>query len=171
MNNKKSSVNNNIGDYMVNNYEIKKVNNEEILYLYLDFNYEFSKINFKEKQDKFEKIIKDFIKENKIVFKGTTVALIVGGTIIGNIVLNNDSKNSLEHKSEVIYGEVLDTTTITNEKADKNDEEIYTLEEKKDEIISTVDIKKKKMRLSLMQKKRSLLNIQLKKKTIKLILL
>ena len=79
---------------MIDNYEIKKVNNEEILYIYLNFNIEFGKIDFKKEKNKFQNIIKEFIKENEIAFRGTTVALVIGGTIVGNIILNNDKKNT-----------------------------------------------------------------------------
>jgi len=74
---------------MINDYEIKKINNEEILILYFSLDSEFSKINFKDKKDNLEKIIKKFINDNKILFTGSLVALVVGGSLIGNINLDN----------------------------------------------------------------------------------
>ena len=79
---------------MISNYEIRKYDNEEVLYLYLDLDDEFAKINFKEKIDKFDKVIKDFIRDNKIAFRGTAVALVVGGTLVGNVYLNKQDDNN-----------------------------------------------------------------------------
>ena len=126
-------VKTNTGDYMINNYEVRKQNDGEILYLYLDFNSEFSKINFKEKKDKLENIIKEFINENEIAFKGTMVALVVGGTIVGNIILNNDNKQvpnespiAYEEKVEVIENNdiVLEHIKEDTEELDKTKKEI-----------------------------------------------
>lgn len=50
---------------MIQNYEIKYKNNEEILYLYLDFNTEFSKIKTKKDKLKLKKEIKKYIKKIK----------------------------------------------------------------------------------------------------------
>lgn len=66
---------------MIYDYEIKKINDEEILYLYFDLDSEFAKFNFKNNTNKLEDIVKNFIKENKINFKGITVAIIVGGIL------------------------------------------------------------------------------------------
>ena len=79
---------------MISNYEIKNNNNEEILYIYLDFNTEFAKIKNKKKRLKLKKEIKDYIKKNNINFKGTTVAIIVGGIMIGTIMLNKPKYNN-----------------------------------------------------------------------------
>ena len=90
---------------MINSYEIKKYNSEEVLYLYFDFNTEFARINFNSKKEKLEKIIQDFIKENRIAFTGTTVALIVGGTMVGNIILNNDKKEMRTIENSLVFEE------------------------------------------------------------------
>ena len=126
-------VKTNIGDYMINNYEIRKQNNEEILYLYLDFNNEFAKMNFKEHKEKLENIINDFIKNNKIVFTGTTVALVVGSTIVGNVILNNDQK-------ELTYNE---NNFAIEEKVDLKPTEEESIEDEKD--ISEVKIETKEL--------------------------
>ena len=103
-------VKTNVGDSVINSYEIKKQNNEEILYIYLDFSNEFGNINFKEKKEELKDIIKKFIIDNKLAFTGTTVALVVGGTIIGNIVLNNDSKPNYNQKPIAIEEKIEDTS-------------------------------------------------------------
>ena len=47
---------------MINNYEIKNVNNEEILYIYFNFDYELSSEDFQnKKKQKTNKKIKKFI--------------------------------------------------------------------------------------------------------------
>ena len=77
---------------MIDNYEIKRINGEDVLYLYFNFDYEFSKFNLKENYKNLEQYIKKFINNNKIFFTGTLVTLIASGIIIGNVNLNNDSK-------------------------------------------------------------------------------
>lgn len=108
-------VKTNTGGYMINSYEIKKYNNEEILYLYLNFNNEFGKINFKQQKEKLENIIKEFIRDNKIIFTGTTVALIVGGTIVGNVILNNDKKQNIQSENSVAIEEKIEVEPIEEE--------------------------------------------------------
>ena len=130
---------------MIDSYEIKRVNNEEILYLYLNFNDEFSRLNSDKKKKKFENIIKEFIKENEIAFKGTAVALVVGGTIVGNIILNNDSENTNNADNEIIYEEIINIdTTDSNEKVidvetSTSNEEVVTVEDEMEESISPVE--------------------------------
>lgn len=76
---------------MITNYEIRKKGNEEVLFLYFDFDSEFSLDNFKKQYKDIEDYIKKFIKDNKIAFIGSTAVIVVGGSILGNILLNNDS--------------------------------------------------------------------------------
>ena len=49
---------------MINIYKVKKIGNEEILYLYFDFNMELA--SFKNNNKSFLDTIKDFLKTNKI---------------------------------------------------------------------------------------------------------
>lgn len=72
---------------MIYDYEIRKENGKDTLYLFLNFDEEFSKIKSSSKKKSLKRSIKDFIKENKIDFKGTKVALIAGGLLIGTLVL------------------------------------------------------------------------------------
>lgn len=76
---------------MITNYEIRKIDNEEVLFLYFDFDSEFSMDNIKEKYKDIEEYINKFIKDNKITFIGSSVVLVVGTSILGNILLNNSS--------------------------------------------------------------------------------
>ena len=78
---------------IINNYFIKKVYNEEILYLDISFEEEFAKLNSKNKKEKLDKIVSDFIKKNKIKFKGVTVALMAGTMIVGYVTFNKPNSS------------------------------------------------------------------------------
>ncbi len=88
---------------MIYDYEIKKRNQEEILYLYLDINQEFAKLNAKNKKKKIKEYVKEYIKKNKIVFEGTTVAILVGGLVVGTLTLNEPKQESLTNSSLNTY--------------------------------------------------------------------
>ena len=133
---------------MIDNYEIKKVNNEEILYIYLNFNIEFGKIDFKKEKNKFQNIIKEFIRENEIAFKGTTVALVIGGAIVGNIILNNDKKNTpLEttYQEEVYTPKIEDDIKIETEENNTQQIVYDSIEEEKiNDDIPSIKLEEKK---------------------------
>lgn len=65
---------------MITGHKIINQNNQNVLFLYLDFNYEFSKIG---ENKSFFKTIKDYIK--KINFKDTKIILVASGIIIGTL--------------------------------------------------------------------------------------
>ena len=73
---------------MINSYFIRSVNGEEVLYLNFDFSYEFSSFDFMAKREKIQEIVRNFIRDNKISFKGMTVLLVSGGVLFGSVVLN-----------------------------------------------------------------------------------
>lgn len=107
------------GDILIKDYEIKFENNQEVLYLYIDFNSEFAKLDSKYKKRKLKKYIKDYIKRHNINFRGTTVAIMVSGVMIGTIVLNhpNNSKqsNAILNKDYIVsivtgYDEIINDT-------------------------------------------------------------
>ena len=77
---------------MIYDYSIKKENNEEVLYLYLDFNNEFAKLKEKRKKKKISEEITEFIKTNNIKFNGTKIALVAGGLIVGTTFFNTPIK-------------------------------------------------------------------------------
>ena len=78
---------------MISNYKVKTINNEDILYIYFDFNDEFANIDFKEIKENIENIIKKFIKDNNINFKGTKIAIVAGSVVVGTLLLTNPIKN------------------------------------------------------------------------------
>ena len=75
---------------MIRDYEIHYIDKTEVLYVYLDFNSEFAKVNFKKNNKDLKKYIEDFIVRNKIKFNGFKVFILVSGVIIGTLYLNND---------------------------------------------------------------------------------
>ena len=88
---------------MIHSYEIKNINGVEILYLYFDIDTEFGKFNSKGNlKDK----IKEFINKNKIAFKGTTVAIVVSGILMGNVILDNNIEVKPIESSNIV--EVID---------------------------------------------------------------
>lgn len=74
---------------MVINYQIKRINNEEVLILYFSNSDIFYK-NYKDRDKYIKNIIKKYIIDNKIVFAGTIVSLVVGSTLISNLNINNN---------------------------------------------------------------------------------
>ena len=73
---------------MINSYYIKNINGEEVLYLNFDFSYEFSSFDFMAKREKLQEVVRNFIRDNKISFKGATVLLVSGGVLFGSVFLN-----------------------------------------------------------------------------------
>ena len=74
---------------MIENYNIKHENNEQVLYIYLNYNYEFAGLNKKY----FLKELKKILNNKYLNFKGHKIILIASGIIIGTILLNNISIN------------------------------------------------------------------------------
>ena len=115
---------NNHGDTMISNYRIK----DNVLYLYLDYNYEFGLIDLKNN-------IKQYIKDKKILFTGTTIALVVGGIVIGNININNDI-DFPKIENNILYEYVVSDNVENTINIEIPEEEINNeiVEENKEEI-------------------------------------
>lgn len=127
-------VKNNIGDIMIENYEIKNINGEDVLYLYFNLDSEFS--NFKNQKKKIEDTIKKFIEDNKIAFKGTLVSLVVGGMIIGNVIINKPNTKEIQTFNDPIQiTETLSNDKVEESNIDTNIQEEIVEEEKVDELI------------------------------------
>ena len=71
---------------MIDHYNIKYENKEQVLYIYLNYNYEFASFN---KNKSFFTELKKLITNKYLNFKGTKIVLIASGIIIGTIFLNN----------------------------------------------------------------------------------
>jgi len=133
---------------MINKYEIRKINNEEILYLYIDDNYEFAKINKGEKRKSFLENVSHFLNKNEIKFAGSTIAIVAGGLVIGNLFLNKTDdinlKNSIiniQLNPQFVQTEVLEEDFTENTNINDTLEDI---EVKFDENISVEDNNKSK---------------------------
>lgn len=102
--------------FLINGYRIKKVNGEDILYLYMDFSSEFARID-KRNNTEIKKKIKNYIKNNKINFKGSMVALVVGGVLIGTITLNKPKYNNSTINSNKIVA-IIDDSNIVQDNSE-----------------------------------------------------
>ncbi len=115
---------------MINNYEIKKINNEERLYIYFDYNFEFALFNKSDKEFDIKKQVLDFIKKNKIAFKGSIISIVVGGLLMSNIKLNNDDFNYINNLGFTNYNVEEVSNDInsldSNEDINISDEELAT---------------------------------------------
>lgn len=112
---------------MINGYNIRKINGEEVLCLYLDLSSEFADLDSK-KNKNLKKEIKKYIKKNKINFKGVKVALVIGGFLVGTIMLNNIKQpdNNFNNNNSIvaIMNEEHDDITSNNTlQEDENKEE------------------------------------------------
>lgn len=123
---------------MIDTYQIKKINGEEVLYIYLDFNYEFGALGFNKHKDNIKKIITNFIKESKIAFTGVSVALVVGGTLLGNIKLEKPVEllkpNNILESSITINENINNQEDVNNVEVDEQIGEIETFDEQNAQI-------------------------------------
>lgn len=139
---------------MINSYFIRNVNGKEVLYLNFDFSYEFSSFDFMAKREKIQEVVRNFIRDNKIAFKGMTVLLVSGGVLFGSIVLNtpnftgspvnsikpiessvtNDdfvvpnSSVTLSNGDSVVINDVKDEKEVKNEKVESKNENVQVKE-------------------------------------------
>lgn len=116
---------------MIYDYDIKQRNNEEILYLYLDINQEFAKLNARKKKKKLDKTIKEYIRKNKIMFKGTTIVILVGGLVVGTLTLKEPSREVKNTTS--VFPTYAISTLLKEEEEKENGLEKQGVEEEKQE--------------------------------------
>lgn len=139
---------------MINSYFIRSINGEEVLYLNFDFSYEFSSFDFMAKREKIQEVVRNFIRDNKISFKGMTVLLVSGGVLFGSIILNTPNftgspVNSikpiessvtnddfavpnasvvLSNGDSVVINDVKDDKEVKNEKVESKNENVQVKE-------------------------------------------
>ena len=134
---------------MIDKYEIKKINNKDVMYIYINIDYDFSIAEFNKKRKRIEKYIEDFIKNNKIAFQGNIVNIIISGVFIGSILLNThpnklntyDINNNSKYISNEVIKRVTDNSAIEKIIDSKMEEEKQILNEnsnttKKDDSIT-----------------------------------
>ena len=85
-------------------YEIKNNGKENILYLYLNMAYEFSKeLALEANHDEITRRTKNFIKSNNINYEGSKVYLVIDGIVVKTLNINNLDDNSNDVKSAFAY--------------------------------------------------------------------
>lgn len=126
---------------MINGYNIRKINGEEVLCLYLDLSSEFANLDSK-KNKNLKKEIKKYIKKNEINFKGVKVALVIGGFLVGTVMLNNIKQpdNNFNNNNSIVaimneeHNNIIDNNTLQE---DETKEQNVVLQD------SDVDVDKK----------------------------
>ena len=128
---------------MINGYTIRNVNGQDILYLFFDFNYEFSSFDFMAKREKIHDVVRNFIKDHNIIFKGATIALVSGGILFGSINLSTPSFSQVAMNNNVSIEEKVDgvkSSDIVKVEDVKDNNSILTSNSSSvshDEVIST----------------------------------
>ena len=143
---------------LINGYEIRKVDKEEILYIYLDYDMEFASLNRKDKKN-LKKDIKKYIKNNRIKFKGSLVAIVAGGLLMGTISLNSRLKGNIYTSNSNKIVAILNDELLTINNDDLISDNIVIKDEETilDKDIINVEVPKKNSNIN---------NIELKEKTI-----
>jgi stage II sporulation protein D len=126
---------------MFNKHLIVNDKGKEVLYLFIDFNYEFSdELNSKTKYDKhrsiYEKVI-DYIKKKRIDFKGDKIFLVVNGIIIGSLILASPSYEGLKAEVTPKYQYVEYVKNFSNPNIELTKEQKETPKEETKVITST----------------------------------
>lgn len=128
---------------MINGYTIRNVNGQDVLYLFFDFNYEFSSFDFMAKREKIHDVVRNFIKDHNIIFKGATIALVSGGILFGSINLSTPSFSQVAMNNNVSIEEKVDgvkSSDIVKVEDVKDNNSILTSNSSSvshDEVIST----------------------------------
>ncbi len=111
---------------MISNYKVKNENNEKVLYIYLDFNYEFGEFK------NFGKKIREYLNNILYFYKANKVKIMVEGILIATLFVVPISTNET-NKNNIIY--INQSTLKSNSIVVKNSntiENINNIIEKKD---------------------------------------
>jgi len=83
-------------------YLISNINNEKILYLFVENNYEFAQeFNKKDDNISLKQKIKKYIEENKINFSGKKIFLVINGLIIGSLLISNNNLSKINKHVDI----------------------------------------------------------------------
>lgn len=128
---------------MFNNYEIKTINNEEVLFLYLDNNTEFAALRKKGKKKALSSSINEFLKKKKITFKGKKIILVASGILVGACLISTPPKKDVNLNYNYTTHIVSLNETFTPETSpEKVVEELTKVETKAEETTKETVIKK-----------------------------
>jgi len=128
---------------MFYNHKIEIENNEETLYLYVDFNYEFG--SFKKNKNRVIDEIKTYLSRVKVNFTGKKICLVISGIVIGTILLTtpiNNIKSEITEDNTSKYQYVVVSHELTKDIILKEKMEI---EEKIEKIVDEIDNKKEEI--------------------------
>lgn len=98
-------------------YEVRKINNEEILFLFLTMSYEFSKeLGEENGEANLKKRCKNFIENNNINFKGNKINLIIDDIIVKTLDMNdlNEDIELLDNDNHNFNNNTLITVILDN---------------------------------------------------------
>ena len=139
---------------MIDNYKIKNKNNEEVLFLYINYSYEFG--NFNNNKRGIIKVIKDYIKEHRIDFNGTKIKLVVSGIVLCTLILsksefnniryNNNNNLGYSYVSSIVFDSDYNlkmNNTLENEITEEV--ESKNIEENIDKVVEDVKFEKEKL--------------------------
>ena len=121
---------------MFERHLIMDSDNEKSLYLFINFDYEFSReLGTKGTKDKamslYDKVI-DYIKKNGINFKVGKVFLVVGGIVIGALFIQNNQFSDLKNELEPKYKYVEQIDIFNDDTLKKN------IQIQKEEVIDVI---------------------------------
>ena len=127
---------------MITGYEVKKVNNEKVLILYLNYDSEFGmdfKLRHKDSNMKDE--IKKFIKEKNIKFNGEKIALSFGGIILAVLLLVENPTPTQEINLTYVSDKIIPNEIVAVVNPEIKDETKEEIEKNNSEIISNNVVK------------------------------
>ena len=139
-----------LGDILIEKYKIININGEERLILFLNLNYEFG--GNTSKKGNIKKIVKDYIRNNRINFHGGVITFVVGSIMIGNVLFNNNEfrdykpiyddyhyvSEEIIQKLETSNNDIEKESILIDKKSDEvNDKKITSNNEKKSNQVNT----------------------------------
>lgn len=122
---------------MLESFEVKKENGEEVLYCYISYDYEFSKEFFSNvKETKIGKQVEEWIHKNRIAFHGKKVVVLASGIVIATLLLGDMQEPTATDMPSYLSPAITETITGTslinhNEQKDIDEyvEEVVTQDE------------------------------------------
>lgn len=107
---------------MISSHKIQVLNDSEVLYLYFDFSYEFSKLDNIKEEDILSKIL-SYIKRKKLKFAGQTILLCASGIVFGTLFFDsNANRIDFDYTDSVIVTKNIlnNSEVITNQNIGSN---------------------------------------------------
>ncbi|MBQ7136371.1 MAG: stage II sporulation protein D [Bacilli bacterium] len=120
---------------MIEHYEIRKINKEQILILYLSYDYEFAS-DFK--GNSLLDRINNFIRVSKLKWKGNKIIFVVGGIVLGSLILGKTATPFQKSNQKFDYVSAI----ILNHHDENNNELGYSKIEIDEPIILEEEIEK-----------------------------